>query len=57
MDMTPQGYPLVVTIGEDQHLVVGWAGARPVTVPLRGPGRPQARDDDDYDYTLPPQLS
>jgi hypothetical protein len=65
MDLTPQSYPLVVTIGEAQHLVVGWTrvttgpgstALAPVTVPLGGPGRPEVHDDD-FTYTLPPQVS
>jgi hypothetical protein len=63
MDMVPQSYPLVVTIDDTQHLVIGWtrleagpgaAALAPVTVPLAGPGRPEARPDDEFDYTLPP---
>jgi hypothetical protein len=61
MDMTPQGYPLIVTIDDEQHLVIGWVpsptgGAAPVTVPLGGPARPEVHDDE-FTYTLPPQVS
>ena len=59
MDVTPQGYPLVVTIDDAQHLVIGWTsggtGLVPVTVPLGGPGRPEVHDDE-FVYTLPPQV-
>ncbi|MCO1655451.1 hypothetical protein [Pseudonocardia humida] len=58
MDMIPQGYPLIVTIEEAQHLVIGWTEVTantlaPVTVPLRGPGTPRVHDDE-FEYTLPP---
>ena len=58
MDMTPQGYPLIVTVDEAQHLVIGWVEVRadalaPVTVPLRGPAVPRVHDDE-FEYTLPP---
>jgi hypothetical protein len=65
MQMTPQGYPLVVTIGEEQHLVIGWSeletgpgstALAPVTVPLSGAARPEVHDDE-FLYTLPPQAT
>ena len=59
MDMTPQGYPLVVTVDDAQHLVIGWttgaSGPAPVTLPLGGPARPEIHDDE-FVYTLPPQV-
>ncbi len=60
MDMIPQGYPLIVTIDEAQHLVVGWSrtdadALAPVTVALGGQGRPQVHDDE-FEYTLPPAV-
>jgi hypothetical protein len=65
MQLTPQGYPLVVTINEEQHLVIGWTELKtgpgstklaPVTLPLAGPARPEVHDDE-FQYTLPPQVS
>jgi hypothetical protein len=57
--MIPQGYPLIVTIDEAQHLVIGWSEVTPdvlapITVPLGGPATPQVHNDE-FEYTLPPQ--
>ena len=58
MEIIPQGYPLVVTIDDAQHLVIGWTRAdsalAPITLPLGQPARPQVHDDE-FEYTLPPQ--
>lgn len=59
VEIIPQGYPLVVTIDDAQHLVIGWTRAdsalAPITVPLGAPARPQVHDDE-FEYTLPPQV-
>jgi hypothetical protein len=58
VELTPQNYPLIATIDDEQRLVIGWVrrgdALAPVTVPLDGPGQPQAHDGE-FEYTLAPQ--
>jgi hypothetical protein len=60
VQMIPQGYPLIVSVEDEQRLVIGWTGSgvsdlAPVTLPLSGPGEPQVHEgEDELQYTLPP---